>query len=231
MLLGGNATARPDLVELSVSVSQHGRSITVADRLINRGAASAPASTAGYFLAHKEIGSRHVSRLRPHDVSRGTKTLSIPPSVPPGSWRLSVCADARSRVHESNDRNNCRAAAQRVAVGDVTPPKFGGLVRATTCIPGPVGGTVRSTPYALKWDPASDDVTPQKKIVYDVYQATTSGGEDFSTPTYTTTPGATSFATPALPTDAQFYFVVRARDQAGNSDANKVEREGQNLCD
>ena len=24
---------------------------------------------------------------------------------------------------------------------------------------------------------------------------------------------------------------VRARDQAGNSDANKVEREGQNLCD
>ena len=113
---------------------------------------------------------------------------------------------------------------------DNTPPTFAGLKSATACIPGPIGGG-RTTSYHLSWDPASDDVTPQKKIVYDVYQATTSGGEDFSTPTYTTTPGATSFATPALPTDAQFYFVVRARDQAGNSDANKVEREGRNLCD
>ena len=113
---------------------------------------------------------------------------------------------------------------------DNTPPNFAGLKTATTCIPGPIGGG-RTTSYHLSWDPASDDVTPQKKIVYDVYQATTSGGEDFSTPTYTTGPGATSFATPPLTTDAQFYFVVRARDQAGNSDANKVEREGQNLCD
>jgi len=112
---------------------------------------------------------------------------------------------------------------------DVTPPTFAGLKSATTCIPGPIGGG-RTTSYHLSWDPASDDVTPEKKIVYDIYQATSTGCEDFSTPTYTTAPGATSFATPPLPTDAQFYFVVRARDQAGNSDGNKVEREGQNLC-
>ena len=80
---------------------------------------------------------------------------------------------------------------------DNTPPTFAGLKSATTCIPGPIGGG-RTTSYHLSWDPASDDVTPQKKIVYDVYQATTSGGEDFSTPTYTTGPGATSFATPPL---------------------------------
>ena len=230
MLLGGNATARPDLVELSVSVSQHGRSITVADRLINRGAASAPASTAGYFLAHKEIGSRHVSRLRPHDVSRGTKTLAIPPSVPPGSWRLSVCADARSRVRESNERNNCRATARRVEVGDARPPKFAGLLRATTCIPGPIGGPVRSSPYALTWDPASDDVTPRREIVYEVYEAPTSGAEDYANPTYLTDPGATTFVTPPLPDDVPHYFVVRARDAAGNRDRNTVERLGRNLC-
>ena len=112
---------------------------------------------------------------------------------------------------------------------DNIPPTFDGLKSAITCIPGPVGGN-RSASYNLSWDPASDNVTPQKRMVYDVYQAETSGGEDFSTPTYTTPPGATSFATPQLPGDRYFYFVVRARDQAGNSDSNKVERQGQNLC-
>jgi hypothetical protein len=112
---------------------------------------------------------------------------------------------------------------------DNIPPTFDGLKSAITCIPGPVGGG-RTSSYNLSWDPATDNVTPQKRFVYDVYQAETSGGQDFSTPTYTTAPGATSFATPPLPADRYFYFVVRARDQAGNSDSNKVERQGQNLC-
>jgi len=112
---------------------------------------------------------------------------------------------------------------------DNIPPTFAGLKSATTCIPGPIAGG-RTTSYNLSWDPATDNVTPPKRIVYDVYQAETSGGEDFSTPTYTTPAGATSFATPPLPADKYFYFVVRARDQAGNSDANKGERQGQNLC-
>jgi hypothetical protein len=82
----------------------------------------------------------------------------------------------------------------------------------------------------LSWDSAADNRTPSRRIVYDVYQANKSGGEDFSTPTYTAPAGATSFATPELATDEPFCFVVRARDQAGNTDANSVEREGQNLC-
>lgn len=112
---------------------------------------------------------------------------------------------------------------------DRTPPIFAGLKSAFTCIPGPIGGG-RTTAYTLSWDPAIDNRSPTRRIVYDVYQATTAGGEDFSTPTYTTESGATSFTTPALPTDRVLYFVVRARDQAGNHDANTVEREGQNLC-
>src|SRR5436190_22746796 len=91
---------------------------------------------------------------------------------------------------------------------DVTPPTFAGLESATTCIPGPVGGG-RTTSYHLSWDPATDNRTPSSQIVYDIYQATTSGGEDFSAPTYTTAAGATSFDTPPLPTDRTFYFAVR----------------------
>src|SRR5438093_7869972 len=112
---------------------------------------------------------------------------------------------------------------------DHTPPVFAGLKSATTCVPGPIGGG-RTASYTLSWDPATDNRSPSQRIVYDVYQAAKPGTEDFSTPTYTTPAGATSFTTPPLPTDTYFYFVVRARDQAGNSDSNTVEREGQNLC-
>src|SRR5438046_5192213 len=117
------------------------------------------------------------------------------------------------------------ASPPALAKGDTIPPTFAGLKSATTCIPGPVGGG-RTTSYNLSWDPATDNVSPSRRIVYDVYQAETSGGEDFSAPTYTTPAGATSFATPPLSTDKHFYFVVRARDQAGNSDSNTVQREG-----
>lgn len=112
---------------------------------------------------------------------------------------------------------------------DQIPPTFAGLKSATTCIPGPIGGGGTAS-YNLNWDPATDNVSSSRQIVYDVYQANTSRGEDFATPAYTTRAGATSFTTPPLPTDQNFYFVVRARDQAGNSDSNTVEREGQNLC-
>ena len=113
---------------------------------------------------------------------------------------------------------------------DRTPPRFAGLKSAVTCIPGPVGGG-KTTTYALSWASATDNRTPTRKIVYDVYQATEPGGEDFSAQTYTTDAGVTSFTTPELPTDTVFYFVVRAKDRAGNRDSNTIEREGQNLCD
>jgi hypothetical protein len=112
---------------------------------------------------------------------------------------------------------------------DRKPPVFAGLESATTCIPGPIGpGSTAS--YHLTWEPAMDKVSPSSAIVYEIYQASTSGGEDFSTPSYTTPPGATSFDTPPLPADQTFYFVVRALDEAGNTDFNTVEREGLNLC-
>jgi hypothetical protein len=56
------------------------------------------------------------------------------------------------------------------------------------------------------------------------------GDEDFSTPTYTADAGAKAFSTPPLPDDRAYYFVVRARDRAGNEDRGTVERRGTNLC-
>jgi len=112
---------------------------------------------------------------------------------------------------------------------DRTPPVFGGLESATTCIPGPVGGE-RTSSFHLKWAPAKDAVTPASRIVYDVYQATAPGKENFAVPTYSTRRGVTTFATPPLSSTATHYFVVRARDAAGNRDRNRRERQGMNLC-
>ena len=75
-----------------------------------------------------------------------------------------------------------------------------------------------------------DDTTGRAAIAYDIYQSSTSGAHDFGRPTYTAPAGATSFKTRPLPGDRKWYFVVRARDRAGNADANQAQREGENLC-
>jgi hypothetical protein len=113
--------------------------------------------------------------------------------------------------------------------GDTIPPTFGGITSAFACTPGPQRPG-QTTPYTLSWTAASDDRTPSSQIVYDVYLASTAGAEDFSTPTWTTPPGVTSFRTPGLPSHGTAYFVVRARDQAGNEDGNTVERRGIDPC-
>jgi hypothetical protein len=112
---------------------------------------------------------------------------------------------------------------------DQTPPVFAGLTQALTCLAGPISPD-RSSPYRLSWAAASDDTTSPRQIVYDIYQATSSGGENFAIPTYTTTAGATTFTTPPLPAANSYYFVVRARDQSGNRDSNNVERQAVNQC-
>jgi len=119
-------------------------------------------------------------------------------------------------------------ALARVAGPDRIPPTFAGLRSATACIPGPVDGQTAS--YRLDWDAAIDNVTPSTQLAYEIYQATKPRGEDFSSPTYSVRRGATTFTTPPLPADETFYFVVRARDRAGNRDSNPVERQGVNMC-
>ena len=122
------------------------------------------------------------------------------------------------------------ATGMRVAGNrDRIPPVFAGLKSAITCIPGPVDGE-RMTRYHLVWSAARDNVTRSSRIVYDVYRAESPGRETFSRATYTTRRGATTFTTPPLSSTKTHYFVVRARDAAGNRDRNRVERPGVNPC-
>jgi len=98
--------------------------------------------------------------------------------------------------------------------------------------PADVGGDLRMSSFRLVWTAAKDNVTPSSRIAYDIYQTTSQGAESFSRATYTTRRGVTSFVTPRLPSNGvdTYYFVVRARDAAGNRDRNRHERPGRNLC-
>jgi hypothetical protein len=113
--------------------------------------------------------------------------------------------------------------------GPDTPPTFAGLEEAFACTPGPQQPG-QTTPFTLSWQAASDDNTPSVQIRYDVYLASAPGAEDFSTPNWTTPPGATSYRTPGLPSHGSYYFVVRARDSASNQDDNTVEKHGIDPC-
>jgi hypothetical protein len=113
--------------------------------------------------------------------------------------------------------------------GDITPPAFAGLESAAACTPGPQRPG-QTTPYHLSWRAAHDAVTPRSRIVYDIFMSSTSGGENYTQPNWTTAPGVTKFQTPGLPSHSSVYFVVRARDQGGNEDANQIERPGVDPC-
>lgn len=97
---------------------------------------------------------------------------------------------------------------------DTTPPNFAGLsdIVSTT------------TSLTLSWSPATDSTTPQDKMQYLIYMSATPGGEDFTSPNFTTSQGATSFTITGLNPGTVHYFIVRAMDESGNIDSNTVEK-------
>jgi hypothetical protein len=108
------------------------------------------------------------------------------------------------------------------SLGVTTPegigPTFNGLRQASAD-----GNTVR-----LFWLPASDNVTHPENILYDVYSSLTQHREDFSKkPRATSAPGAASITLQEVNAATRYFYVVRARDFAGNTDTNNVEKSAQ----
>jgi hypothetical protein len=126
-------------------------------------------------------------------------------------WHF-VC---RARDFAGNEDQNL---VQRLAktLADSSPPTFAGFTKAT------VDSLARTV--TLEWDPGKDDKTTPDLLVYDVYEASRAGGEVFTGPPRASSdPGASSVTLTDLTPDTTLYWVVRARDQGGNHDANVVE--------
>lgn len=101
-----------------------------------------------------------------------------------------------------------------VAVVDVTPPVFAGAASVTA---------LSTSRIQVNWNQATDDVSSATNIQYRVCASTSSTGciTSFSS-SYTTTGSLTLNAT-GLTGDTVYYFVVRATDEAGNSDSNTLQ--------
>ncbi len=95
---------------------------------------------------------------------------------------------------------------------DLTPPVFSGLYSATDAETG--------DSIALYWTEATDDSPP---ITYNIYYATSSGGQNFETANATTS-ATTTYSVTGLTKDVKYFFVVRAEDSYGNEDTNTSEQ-------
>jgi hypothetical protein len=123
----------------------------------------------------------------------------------------------RAKDEKGNiDSNTVEKSATTLAPPDTTSPSFVGL--------GTAAGNIELLTIDLSWSPAADNVTSSASIVYLIYVATTSGQQNFTSPTFTTSAGANSYRVSGLNPSTRYYFVVRAQDEAGNKDSNTVER-------
>jgi hypothetical protein len=174
-----------------------------------------PADQIAYdvFVAPKQ-GAQDF-KAAPALMVKGTTSATLF-GLPSQTTLYFVC---RARDASGNEDQN---AIERIAttLADDTPPTFAGLTGVN------VDSLARTV--SITWDPALDDKTPPDQIVYDVYQSKTPGGEDFAgAPLVGSDRGATSIVVSDLVSDSTLYWVVRARDLAGNHDNNHVEASGQ----
>jgi Flp pilus assembly protein TadG len=156
--------------------------------------------------------------------SSGGQDFSAPQlTTEPGATRVTITDLSedtayffvvRARDLAGNIDHNTREVSADTSDPDTEPPSFDGVESAIA---------VSATELELSWSPASDDTTPAEDIVYNVYVATASGAQDFSSPALTTPGGATRAVLGGLSSGATYFVVVRAEDLSGNEDDNEVE--------
>jgi hypothetical protein len=155
-------------------------------------------------------------------TSPGGQNLNADPSyvTPQGATSYQV-TDLSSTtyyfvVRARDERGNVdqNVVERSATILDITPPVFGGLEAV-------VASSVSS--IQLSWSQATDNQSLSGSIVYLIYMATSSGGQIFSSPSFTTAAGATSYPITGFTPNTPYYFVVRARDGSGNIDGNTTE--------
>jgi alpha-tubulin suppressor-like RCC1 family protein len=98
---------------------------------------------------------------------------------------------------------------------DSQAPTFGGAQAASG---------VSASQITVSWAAATDSVTAPASLVYEVCRtAEPDGCVNQFTASEVTPPGVTSFTMGGLAEGTRYYFVVRARDEAGNLDRNTSE--------
>ncbi|MDH4263332.1 MAG: chitobiase/beta-hexosaminidase C-terminal domain-containing protein [Spirochaetia bacterium] len=76
---------------------------------------------------------------------------------------------------------------------------------------------INSAQIDLSWLAATDNITPQTGLVYEICQSAITGGCTTFTPAYTTITGAQTYSITGLSALTPYYFVIRTKDSAGNA--------------
>ncbi|HEX4338164.1 MAG TPA: fibronectin type III domain-containing protein [Polyangiaceae bacterium] len=121
-------------------------------------------------------------------------------------------------IDSSGNHDDNRVTQVFTTKQDGKPPTFAGVDTD------PASFTVDSTQVTITWPPATDDQSDTTKLTYFVYASTTPGDEDFTAPPIGKSEvGLLSTQVVGLLSNTQYYFVVRAVDEAGNVDKNTAE--------
>ncbi len=123
-----SAAGKPDLVVTKVTASlssvAQGGTVRLKDWVLDQGKAKAGRSVTRYYLSSDKarsksdtvLGKRSVGTLKPGDTDKGAVTATVPDTVTPASYWVIACADAKKKVAESNEANNCKAASKQLEV-------------------------------------------------------------------------------------------------------------------
>jgi len=115
------------------------------------------------------------------------------------------------RAKDASGNSETNTIEKFYTPGDTTPPVFAGLASVTR------GGS--DTTAVLNWEAAAD---AGGTVTYEIYAAAAAGAENLNSAPLLTTTGTS--AQTEVPYGQTMFFVVRAKDAAGNSDANTVEK-------
>lgn len=100
---------------------------------------------------------------------------------------------------------------EAIATADATPPPSPSNLQAA-----PISGDG----IELTWTASSPETDVSQ---YNIYRATSSGGQNYTSPTHTVSVGITSYTDGTATPGETYYYVVRAQDAAGNTDSNTNE--------
>ncbi|MCZ6692009.1 MAG: Ig-like domain-containing protein [Planctomycetota bacterium] len=155
----------------------------------------------------------------------GGQVFSMPDATsPPGATSQTVGGlqpattyflVVRAQDSSGNEESNfVEVSVMTLATPDTIPPVFMGVGSATV---------LNTSSVRLDWTAAMDNKAAAAEIVYNIYNATTPGGQSFANPISSTLPGDLSHTVGGLFFDTDYYFVVLAMDPSGNEDWNGIE--------
>jgi subtilase family serine protease len=218
--------ASPDLVITHLSdpppTAAPGALFAVNDTTLNNGPEPAALSRNAYYLSRdgthgdiRLVNGRYLPELWPGEESSGARSVKIPATTATGVYWLMACADTDSQVAESNDANNCSAAAAQITVGypdlrqtgvstSAAYASPGGKIGVSDTVDNPtiVTAPVSSTRFYLSLDlarNAGDVLLTGKRAVQEL-----SSGEISTGPATLTLPSAVA--------DGSYYLLACADD-------------------